>query len=213
MIKKVILIICAVGAISTGFIHRGSSVEAKNMETIVESKTVTVYVDVETKLDLEEECEIELLPPPYVQYPVAQDIWDYMKSQNWSDTVCAGIIGNMMTEAGGQTLDIQWNIYNSIGHYGICQWSPKWCPEVIGVSLLEQLDFMYYNIPEEFKIFGKNYYEGFTLDDFFLLETPEEAADAFAKVYERCGDQSIAKRQANARIAYDYFTQGIQPSA
>lgn len=187
--------------------------EAKNAETIIKTKTVTAYVEVDVKTNLNKESEINLLSPIYEQYPVAQDIWDYMKSQNWSDEVCAGILGNMMTEAGGQTLDIQWDIYNSIRHYGICQWSPKWYPEVMGVSLLEQLDFMYYNMPKEFEVFGKNYYNGFTLDDFLFLETPEEVADAFAKIYERCGNQSTLKRQENARIAYDYFTQGIQPPA
>lgn len=187
------------------------NLEAKNKETIIiEKEPIVCYIEPVVVNNIpEKEVEIEISLPPVEssEYPEAAEIWNYMKEQNWSDAVCAGILGNMMTESGGQTLNIQWDIYNSIGHYGICQWSPKWYPEVMGVSLLEQLDFLVSTMPNEFKIFGKNYYSNFTLNDFLLLETPEEVADAFAKVYERCGSQSTIKRQESARIAYEYFAQ------
>ena len=35
------------------------------------------------------------------EYPVATQIWRYMKAQGWNDYVCAGIMGNIMAEVGG----------------------------------------------------------------------------------------------------------------
>ena len=44
----------------------------------------------------------------------AQQVWTYLKSYGYSDSVAAGIIGNMMRECGGDTLNLDWNI---VGHY------------------------------------------------------------------------------------------------
>ena len=43
-------------------------------------------------------------------------------------------------------------------------------------------------------------------------KTPEEAAEAWRRCYEIGGDGSSARRQANARYWYDYFS-GVQPPA
>ena len=56
------------------------------------------------------------------EYPAATQIWRYMKAQGWNDYVCAGIMGNIMAEVGGQTLDIRYTLSSS-GYYGMCQWN------------------------------------------------------------------------------------------
>ena len=43
------------------------------------------------------------------QYPVAAYIWKYLSEyMGYNDYVCAGILGNIMTEVGGQTLNINY---------------------------------------------------------------------------------------------------------
>ena len=40
------------------------------------------------------------------QYPEATEVWLFMKEQGWNDYVCAGIMGNLMSETGGHTLNL-----------------------------------------------------------------------------------------------------------
>ena len=40
------------------------------------------------------------------KYPEAYKIWHYLKKLGYNDYVCAGIMGNIMAECGGQTLNI-----------------------------------------------------------------------------------------------------------
>ena len=140
------------------------------------------------------------------EYPVATQIWLSMKEQGWNDYVCAGILGNIMAECGGHTLNIQWNIYDYSGwFYGICQWSLYYRPEASGLSLENQLNLLYETIESEFDYAGFCYYSGFTYDDFLQMTDYRNAALAFAKVYERCSSASYSIRQDNAQIAYEYF--------
>ena len=53
------------------------------------------------------------------KYPVATEVWLYMKDLGWSDSVCAGIMGNMMSEVGGKTLKLDPNLYYKDTYYGI----------------------------------------------------------------------------------------------
>ena len=141
-------------------------------------------------------------------YEVAQYIWSYFKKLGWSDSVAAGVMGNIMTESGGQSLkNIQWWIKDSHGnHYGICQWSLKYYPEIDNASLDEQLDFLASGIEKEINSFGYNYKSGFDYQQFLELSSVEEAALAFAKSYERCrGGSGYDRRTKNAKIAYNYF--------
>lgn len=140
------------------------------------------------------------------EYPVATTIWLYLKDLGYSDYVCAGILGNIMAEVGGQTLKIQYELYDKSGkYYGICQWSNAYYPQVHGTTLDYQLNFLRDTIQKEFKIFGYIYQNGFTYDKFLQLTDEEAAAMAFAKVYERCGSGSYSVRQKNAKKAYNYF--------
>ena len=42
-----------------------------------------------------------------IKNPIATEIWLYLKKQGYNDYVCAGILGNIMAEVGGQTLNIR----------------------------------------------------------------------------------------------------------
>lgn len=141
------------------------------------------------------------------KYKHATTVWNYLKSEGYSDVVCAGIMGNFMTETGGHTLNIDPYDYSSNGrYYGIAQWSSKYYPDVHGKDLDYQLDFLSKTIKKEFDNYGRLYKRGFTYEDLLNLDSPRDAALAFAKVYERCGSGSYGKRQNGAEVAYDYFT-------
>ena len=129
-----------------------------------------------------------------------------MKNLGWSDIVCAGIMGNMMTEAGGQTLDIQYDIYSRDGaYYGICQWSGYYYGEIHNATLKEQLDFLRDTIKIEIDTFGYAYQREMNYENFLNMTSPSEAALCFAKTYERCESSSYYIRQVNAEKAYEYF--------
>lgn len=139
----------------------------------------------------------------FSEYSVATEIWLYMKEQGWNDAVCAGVIGNMMTEAGGNTLNIQYITSNKY-YYGICQWNKRYSA-VWGSNLEFQCKFLADTIEYEFNTFGYSYKKGFNFNSFLSLNNEKEVAKAFAKCYERCGSESYNQRQINATIAYNYF--------
>ena len=138
------------------------------------------------------------------EYPAATQIWRYMKDLGWNDYVCAGIMGNLMAEVGGQTLDIQYWLKGN-GYYGMCQWNKAYCEGVWGADLAGQCDFLRDTIKYEIDTFGYAYKKGFNLDSFLALSNERDAALAFAKCYERCGSGTYTIRQNNAEKAYDYF--------
>ena len=137
------------------------------------------------------------------EYPVATYIWSYFKDLGYNDQVCAGILGNIMAEVGGNTLNIQYELSNS-SYYGMCQWNKAYS-EVWGASLEEQCNYLENTIEYEFNTFGHAYKKGFDYNDFLNMTSITDAALAFAKCYERCGSGSYTTRQNNAIIAYNYF--------
>ena len=138
------------------------------------------------------------------EYPAATQIWRYMKDLGWNDYVCAGIMGNLMAEVGGQTLDIQYWLQGN-GYYGMCQWNKAYRSGVWGADLVGQCDFLRDTIKYEIDTFGYAYKKGFNLDSFLALSNERDVALAFAKCYERCGSSTYTIRQNNAEKAYDYF--------
>ena len=142
------------------------------------------------------------------EHPVATKIWEFLGAYGYNDYVKAGILGNIMAEAGGQSLNINPLIYSNAGsgYYGICQWSLYYVPQIRGLGLEEQLKYLISSIRYEFNTFGKNYRINFNYDEFIQIQNEKDAALAFAKCYERCGLGSYAVRQKNATIAYQYFT-------
>ena len=137
------------------------------------------------------------------EYPAATQIWRYMKAQGWSDYVCAGIMGNLMAEVGGQTLDIRYTLSSS-GYYGMCQWDRGYS-QVWGSGLETQCDFLKDTIKYEFDTYGSEYQQGFNFNSFLNITDAQQAALAFAKSYERCASGSYEIRQKNAATAYNYF--------
>ena len=140
------------------------------------------------------------------KYPIAIEIWNYLKDLGYNDYVCAGILGNIMAEVGGNTLYIQYWLYDSsYTHYGMCQWNVNYYNEVKGTDLYSQLDFLMKTIKYEIDTFGFKYQKGFKYEDFINLTNYEEAALVFAKSYERCAAKHYRVRQTNAKVAYEYF--------
>lgn len=137
------------------------------------------------------------------EYPEATQIWTYLKNLGYNDYVCAGILGNIMAEAGGSTLDIQPLVQG--GFYGICQWNQAYS-EVWGASLEEQLDFLRDTIKYELDTFGYAYGKDFDYGAFLQLTDEKDAALAFSKCYERNAPSSYNIRQVNATKALEYFT-------
>lgn len=67
--------------------------------------------------------EEEIVEEPAAADSIAEQVWNAMKAKGWSDNVCAAILGNMMAECGGNTLEL--NPYaggDSGTSFGLCQW-------------------------------------------------------------------------------------------
>ena len=148
---------------------------------------------------------------PTGEYPEAQLIWDTMISWGWTAETCAGIIGNMMAEIGGGTLNLSnWNSNGGCG-YGLIQWTGGRRSTLKGrygsyPTIEQQLIFM------RDELFGINntrqQVSSSVLDKIMNTngnESPESIAFCFASNYERCASRYRAKRQGYARIAYEYF--------
>ena len=139
------------------------------------------------------------------EYPVATQAWLYMRDiLGWNEYVCAGIMGNMMAECGGQTLNLKWSSYNSSKHYGLCQWSKVYFPQMQGASLEAQLEFLGKSVPETFDGWtGKQF--NYSYAEFIALTDYEVVARKFNDIYERPGSYN-SQRGRNAKVAYEYFT-------
>ena len=148
---------------------------------------------------------------PTGEYPEAQLIWNTMISWGWTPETCAGIIGNMMAEIGGGTLNLSnWNSNGGCG-YGLIQWTSGRRSTIKSrygsyPTIEQQLIFM------RDELFGTNntrqQVSSSVLNRIMNTngsETPESIAFCFASNYERCASRYRARRQEYARIAYDYF--------
>ena len=157
------------------------------------------------KVPIQEELPVEEInwAAKEAEYPNATYIWKHMKAQGWNDYVCAGIMGNLMAEVGGQTLDIRYTLSSS-GYYGMCQWNRAYS-EVWGAGLETQCIFLSDTIKYEFDTYGFNYQKGFNFNSFLNMTDAQQAALAFAKSYERCSSASYNVRMENAVKAYNYF--------
>ena len=147
----------------------------------------------------EEEAEWE---QRYEEYPEATTIWLYLTVEmGYNDNVAAGVLGNIMNEAGGNSLNINPSAQNPAGYYGICQWNSSMYGDVWYCNLVEQLDYLNNTIEYEFNCYGNMSYESFC-----GLTDEREAALSFARSYERCSSASYGRRQNNATTALNYFS-------
>ena len=148
---------------------------------------------------------------PNTKYPEAQIVWDALIDYGLSPEVAAGIIGNIMAEVGGQTLDFsEWKYWSRGTHYGICQWGGGRKADLLnnfGPDLEDQVEFLLYELKYEIDTYGYKYKNGFGYDKFVAMTDVEQAALAFAKSYERCSSKYYNIRMTNAKKAYNYFMQ------
>lgn len=141
------------------------------------------------------------------EYPVAARVWELLKEAGYNDYVCAGIIGNMMAECGGQTLALNPYAYSPGGYYyGLCQWNANAYGYVFDEDVDRQIEVLLETIEYELDTFGYCYYRYFGYEEFLELMDEQEVALAFAECYERCGSGTYYVRQLNATEAYEYFT-------
>ena len=153
----------------------------------------------------------------YTEYPEATTVWFYMKDKfGWSDVACAGIMGNIMAEIGGGTLDFSnWNNDGANG-YGMFQWTSerrRLVKSIYGAapSIEEQLEFMYDELHGTDGVKNQISYIRFsdgtycTPEYILNCETPEQVAKRFADNFERCNPAYRNPRKGYARIAYNYF--------
>jgi uncharacterized protein YceK len=177
------------------------SAEAKTVET-----APVFCTDVECCTPETEDEYLAKIQKWEEEYYYATNVWKYLRQRGFSQEVTCGIIGNMMIETSGGTLDLKPYIYSPSGnYYGLCQWSQKYYPGTKDLPFEHQLDYLLGSMPWEFNTFGKNYKAGFKYEDFLKMTDPAEAALAFAKSYERCGPASYEMRQEAAIKAYKYF--------
>lgn len=138
------------------------------------------------------------------KYPEAAKVWYYLKNLGYNDYICAGIIGNLMSETGGNTLNLNPNLTTK-NYYGICQWNKSYL-KIWYKDLDSQCEYLKNTIKYEIDTYGDFYKKDFNYNDFLNIKDEREAALIFAKCYERCSSRSHSKRQDNATKALKYFS-------
>ena len=142
------------------------------------------------------------------EYPEATRVWLYM-TQNfgWTDEICAGIMGNIMAEIGGGTLDF--SDWNHDSPYGMFQWLGSRKIELKEIygdepTIEEQLEFMYD------ELYGTDgvtqQVEDWQREKILASTNPKQVAKYFCIWFERPGDSGTI-RQTYASRAYQYFTE------
>lgn len=142
------------------------------------------------------------------EYPVATQVWLHMKNElGWSDTVCAGIMGNIMAECAGGSFYFDWGVSGSSG-YGMIQWlggrrDLLFSKYGSAPGIEDQLNYV------RDELYGANGVRAQVtdsqLDAIINAESPEDCAFAFATYFERCASEYRSMRREYARAAYDYF--------
>ena len=166
------------------------------LESEIKNKQSTIH-ELQTRLANEQDY-------PDDKYVQSTYIWNYLKSLGLSNYVCAGILGNIMTEVGGQTLDIsKYSTKHVNGYYGICQWA--------GPRKTRLLNDFGSSLESQCKFLGVELFEVIPQDNsFYDMQNEKQAALYFAQHYERCHSSSYYMRQLNATKALDYFTNNVE---
>ena len=176
----------------------------KSTTTTIATTTEPVEEETEAATDDLEESTTFASPIYSGRYDAAVQIWNYLHAIGCNDYAAAGILGNMMSECGGHTLELQWWIYDH-GYYGLCQWYYKYFPSVQGADLAGQLEFLGSSLPKTMNSYGYMYASGFNYNSFANIDDISAAALSFAKCYERCASWTYNSRVNNAYKAYHYF--------
>lgn len=142
------------------------------------------------------------------EYPIATEVWLYLtNAMGYSNYVAAGIMGNMMVECGGFSLNLDWTAINAYSKcYGICQWHPKYHKEVQGANLKAQLDYAAESFPKLLSRYASSYKEDFSYKEFLQMTDVREIAKAFCLIYERPGGYDNRRGECAVK-AYNYFVK------
>ncbi len=134
-----------------------------------------------------------------------QQIWGFLKSKGLSDIAAAGVLGNMDQESGGFMPDAEnWLDPPCIG---IIQWCFERRDNLITYAkekvtewscLGTQLEFMWHEVTETA--------EGAVMVNLKAAKTPSEAANIWAREYERPGASEYAGRAEKAEKHYTDMT-------
>ncbi len=182
--------------------------EKLNMDEYTHEAATAVEVELNRLIELEQKVSSDL--KHFVKWEkehyYATKVWEYFRQRGFNNEITCAIIGNMMIETAGGTLDLNPTIYSPSGnYYGLCQWSQYYYPETKDLSFEGQLEYLLGSMPWEFNTFGKLYKKGFNYVEFLKMTDTSKAAKAFAVLYERCGEGSYKLRQEAALRAYAYF--------
>ena len=198
-------------------------IDTVNAEAKEQELSYNVYYDIDATKDYLEQiklrkAELESLEAKVVsdleqytkweeEYYWAAKVFEYFMQRGFTKEATCAIIGNMMVETSGGSLNLNPDIYSASGnYYGLCQWSLRYYPETEGLTFRHQLNYLFSTMPWELNTFGWLYEDDFRYEDFVKMTDVKEAALAFAKGYERCGPASYGLRQKAAEKAYKYFT-------
>ena len=209
--------ICGVIAAAAGNIEEETSsgetaeLPPSTTTTVATTTTTTVASSTTTSTTTTTQTTTTTTTKPKTKYPEAQIVWDALIDYGLSPEVASGIMGNIMAEVGGQTLDFsEWRYWSKGTHYGICQWGGGRKQDLLnnfGPDLKDQVAFLLYELEREMNSYGYIYKTGFGYDKFIAMTDVEQAALAFAKSYERCSSKYYNIRMTNAKKAYNYFMQ------
>lgn len=220
--KKKITLLIALSILTFGFLCSMAFMPNKSKtENITSNISSTIAI---TEEEAEDDpisssiaTEEEVVSEPTPEFPIAQEVWDTMKSFGWSDAMCAGIMGNMMRECAGNNFDLHWNAVNkSSGCYGLCQWTPMYHHRVQNANVQGQLAYLKSSLEnKEYSPRGRRINYGDLLERLQSFETPEAVAKEFFIKYEwvvnnHPSQASVRQRQANARRAYEYFKATVE---
>ena len=209
--------ICGVFAAAAGNIEEETSsgetaeLPPSTTTTVATTTTTTVASSTTTSTTTTTQTTTTTTTKPKTKYPEAQIVWNALIDYGLSPEVASGIMGNIMAEVGGQTLDFsEWRYWSRGTHYGICQWGGGRKQDLLnnfGPDLKDQVAFLLYELEREMNSYGYIYKTGFGYDKFIAMTDVEQAALAFAKSYERCSSKYYNIRMTNAKKAYNYFMQ------
>ena len=209
--------ICGVIAAAAGNIEEETSsgetaeLPPSTTTTVATTTTTTVASSTTTSTTTTTQTTTTTTTKPKTKYPEAQIVWDALIDYGLSPEVASGIMGNIMAEVGGQTLDFsEWRYWCRGTHYCICQWGGGRKQDLLnnfGPDLEDQVKFLLYELEREMNSYGYIYKTGFGYDEFIAMTDVEQAALAFAKSYERCSSKYYNIRMTNAKKAYNYFMQ------
>lgn len=130
--------------------------------------------------------------------PYATEIYEKLREHGLSHVTASAIMGNVMAEVGGQTLEhINPFIYAN-GYYGMCMWSIYYNPKVIWLGIDGQLDYLFETMPSVMSQFGGSY------EYFKSITDVRQAARYFCSYYER--GTGLTQRANNAVKALEYYS-------